>query len=30
MDEYEMIGLWAGTLISTLRIAMGDFDFEAS
>jgi hypothetical protein len=30
MEEYEMIGLWLGTLISTLRIAMGDFDFDAS
>jgi hypothetical protein len=30
MEEYSQIGLWAGTLVSTLRIAMGDFDFGAS
>lgn len=30
MEEYEQIGLWLGTLVSTLRIAMGDFDFDAS
>ena len=30
MGEYSQIGLWLGTLVSTLRIAMGDFDFEAS
>jgi hypothetical protein len=30
MEEYQQIGLWAGTLVSTLRIAMGDFDFGAS
>lgn len=30
MQEYEQIGLWLGTLVSTLRIAMGDFDFDAS
>ena len=30
MEEYEQIGLWLGTMVSTLRIAMGDFDFDAS
>jgi hypothetical protein len=30
MEEYDQIGLWLGTLVSTLRIAMGDFDFDAS
>ena len=24
------LGLWAGTIVSTLRLAMGDFDFGAS
>lgn len=28
--EYEQIGLFWGTLFSTLRIAMGDFDFGAA
>ena len=28
--EYEMIGLFFGTLFSTLRISMGDFDFGAA
>jgi hypothetical protein len=30
MQEYENIGLFLGYLIYTLRIAMGDFDFDAS
>lgn len=29
-EEYEQIGLFWGTLFSTLRIAMGDFDFGAA
>ena len=29
-SEYERIGLFAGYLIYTLRIAMGDFDFDAT
>jgi hypothetical protein len=28
--EYEQIGLFWGTLFSTLRISMGDFDFGAA
>ena len=29
-EEYDKIGLFLGTLMSTLRIAMGDFDFGAA
>lgn len=30
MSEYDNIGLFMGYLFYTLRIAMGDFDFDAS
>lgn len=29
-EEYESIGLLSGNLITTLRIALGDFDFDPS
>lgn len=29
-EDYQQIGLFWGTLIGTLRIAMGDFDFDPS
>ena len=29
-EEYDHIGLFWGYIFSTLRMAMGDFDFEAS
>ena len=27
-EEYEHIGLFAGNILTTLRIALGDFDFD--
>ena len=30
MEEYQYVGLFFGYLFYTLRIAMGDFDFDAS
>jgi hypothetical protein len=30
MEEYQNIGLFLGYIFYTLRIAMGDFDFDAS
>jgi hypothetical protein len=30
MEEYQNVGLFFGYLFYTLRIAMGDFDFDAS
>jgi hypothetical protein len=30
MSEYQNIGMFFGYLFFTLRIAMGDFDFDAS